>query len=534
MPVVARRVGSAARFALWCRRQPALAATIAVAILAIAAVASIGFWRVVHERDRYRTERDRAVANLRKAREAVDSMLTRVSVQRLQDVPQVELVRLALLEDARDFYRGFARQADGDPEILLEASQAYWRLGLSYEGLGRADDASRSFREALAIQQKLASAYPTVAAYRWALAQSYRSLGRLGVYSFGGSAEAMEAMQKATVLLEELTSFDPTNADYRSSLAAIHEARGLLLVQRLGQVSAAEADLRKSAELFDGLAASFPAIPKYQSEAAVARYNLACWMGVAGRFDEEEKLLRPIVEFWERSAAAEPAVMNHRSKLAITLTDLADVLQKTNRLPEAERVFRRSTDLRLQLSKDSPNTPWNYIQAGDMLSRLASMVALRGDLAAARKLQEQAIVQKRAGLALAPANPDYRESVSTSQVALIETLIRLHDHEDAARAVLELASFSPDSAPQCFRAAALLARCVPLPSGDARLTDARRSELARTYADRAVELLREARKKGCQELDVLKSDHSFDSIRSRADFQLLLAGSVTPAPKLSP
>ncbi len=65
--MVARRVGSAARLWLWCRRQPALAATIAVAVLAIAAVASLGFWRVVRERDRFRAERDRAEGNLVRA-----------------------------------------------------------------------------------------------------------------------------------------------------------------------------------------------------------------------------------------------------------------------------------------------------------------------------------------------------------------------------------------------------------------------------------------------------------------------------------
>jgi len=533
-PVAARRVGSGARLALWCRRQPALAATIALALLAIAAVASFGFWRVVHERDRYRAERDRAVANLRQARDAVDSMLTRVSVDRLQDVPQFELVRLALLEDARDFYRGFARQADGDREILLEASQAYWRLGLAYESLGRLDDASNGFREALAIQQKLVSGYPTVADYRWALAQTYRALGGLGKLSFGRSDEALGALQKAIALLEELSSVDPGNADYRNDLAGTLTLRGMLLVERLRQVPAAAADFRKAAELFDGLAARFPAIPKYQSDAAIARYNLACWMGDAGRLDEKEKLLRPIIEFWERLAAAEPAVMNHRSKLAMTLADLADVLQKTNRMPEAERVLRRSADLRLQLSKDSPNMPWNFIRAGEMLARVASLVALRGDLTAARKLQEQAIAQKRAGLALAPTNPDYRQRVSTSQVALIETLIRLREHDDAARAVSELISFSPDSGPQCLRAGSLLARCVPLPAADARLTDARRSELAKAYADRAVELLREAKKRGHCDIDFLKSDHSLDNIRSRADFQLLLAGPLAPEPKQSP
>ena len=444
-PVFARRVGSLAHIALWCRRQPALAGTIAVAIVAIAAVASFGFWRVVRERDRYRAERNRAEANLRKAREAVDSMLTRVSVDRLQDVPRVELVRLALLEDARDFYRGFTRQADGDREILHEASQAYLRLGLAYEGLGRLDDASSSFREALVIQQKLASDYPTVAAYRRALSQTYHALGRLGQLSFGGRAEALEALQKAIGLLEELRLVDPSNGDYRRDLAATHGARGMLLVQRLGQVPAAEADFRKAADLCDGLAASFPAIPKYQTEAAIARYNLACWLGDAGRFDEKEKLLRPIAEFWESLAAEEPAVMNHRSKLAITLTDLADVLQKTNRMQEAERVLRRSADVRLRLSKDSPSTPWNFIQAGDLLARLASLVALRGDLTAARQIEEQAIVQKRAALALAPGNPDYLQNVSTSHVGLIEMFIRLGEYEDAARAVSELVSFSPDS-----------------------------------------------------------------------------------------
>jgi tetratricopeptide (TPR) repeat protein len=533
-PVVARRVGSAARVALWCRREPALASTIAVAILAVAAVASFGFWRVVHERDRYRTERDRAVANLRKAREAVDSMLTRVSTDRLRDVPQVELIRLELLEDARNFYRGFARQADGDPEILLEASQAYWRLGLSYDGVGRLDDASSSLREALAIQEKLAAGYPAVAVYRWALAQTYRSLGQLAQLSFGGSDEALQALKKAIVLLEELGSVDPSNPEYRRELAATHGTRGMLLVQRLGQVSAAEADFRKATELFDGLAASFPAIPKYQSDAAIARYNLACWMGDAGQLDEKEKLLRPIVEFWEKSAAAEPAAMNHRSKLAITLTDLADVLEKTNHMPEAERVLRRSAEVRLELSKDSPKYPWNFIQAGDLLARLAGLVALRGDLAAARQIEEQAIAQKRAALALAPANPDYLQRVSTSQVALIETFIRLHEYEDAARAVAELVSFSAESGPQCFVAGSLLARCVPSAAADARLTEARRSELAKRYGDRAVELLQKAKKRGHQDVLALKSDHSLDSIRSRADFQALLAGSVASDSKRSP
>ena len=369
---------------------------------------------------------------------------------------------------------------------------------------------------------------------RWALAQTYHTLGRLGQFSFGDSALALEALQKAIELLDELLTVDPRRAEYRTDLAAAHGTRGMVLVERLGQVPPAEAEFRQAADLFDVLAASFPAIPKYQTEAAVARYNLACWMGDAGRVDDKEKLLRPIVEFWERSAAAEPSVMNYRSKLAITLTDFADVLEKRDRMSEAERVLHRTAEVRLQLSKDLPSTPWNFIQAGDLLARLASLVAVRGDLAAARVLEEQAIAQKQAALALAPANPDYLQRVSTSHIALIETFIRLHEYDDAARAVSELVSFSPDSGPQCFGAGSLLARCVPSPDAGPRLSDARRRELARTHGDRAVELLRVAQKKGYRDVEVLKTDHTFDRIRSRADFQALLAASLAPESRKRP
>ncbi len=91
--------------------------------------------RLQRERDRAEARRLEAVANLRKAREAVDRMLTRVSEVQLKELPQVEPVQRALLEDAQEFYRNFVRQAHDDPEVLLEASQAYRRLGERYATL---------------------------------------------------------------------------------------------------------------------------------------------------------------------------------------------------------------------------------------------------------------------------------------------------------------------------------------------------------------------------------------------------------------
>ena len=66
--ISARPVGPLRRMALRCRRNPVVASTVIAATLAVLLVAGVGIWRVVRERDRFRGERDRAEANLYRAR----------------------------------------------------------------------------------------------------------------------------------------------------------------------------------------------------------------------------------------------------------------------------------------------------------------------------------------------------------------------------------------------------------------------------------------------------------------------------------
>ena len=165
-PIRARPASIWERAIKWSRRRPALAAlggTTALAAVTLAIVIGLANVRLKHERDRAETRRLEAVANLRKARDAVDRMLTRVSEQRLKDIPQVEPIQRALLEDALEFYRDFARQAHDDPEVLLETSRAYRRLGKTYHSSGGSTRLKRCFREALALQNNLAAAQPSIA-----------------------------------------------------------------------------------------------------------------------------------------------------------------------------------------------------------------------------------------------------------------------------------------------------------------------------------------------------------------------------------
>jgi hypothetical protein len=81
-----------------------------------------------------------------------------------------------------------------------------------------------------------------------------------------------------------------------------------------------------------------------------------------------------------------------------------------------------------------------------------------------------------------------------------------------------------DPANDRYTAAGLLARCVPLAEQDAQLPAARRKELAQQYSDRAMATLRQAVQKGFKDVARLKRDAELKALRSRADFQQLLAG----------
>jgi hypothetical protein len=158
------------------------------------------------------------------------------------------------------------------------------------------------------------------------------------------------------------------------------------------------------------------------------------------------------------------------------------------------------------------------------LSKLAELATARGDPKEARRVLNDSLAARRAALSLAPGNAEYVKSVATGCAELIEELLRLKDHQAASKIALELVSLSPDSGQESLRASSFLSRCVTLAAADSALPEARRAELAKACADQAVALVKDAIEKGHRDLEVLRKDASFDSVRARPDFGSLLAG----------
>ena len=255
----------------------------------------------------------------------------------------------------------------------------------------------------------------------------------------------MPRLRKRHLRLRKPDWADPNNATYLGDQAVALHVHATIL-QDVHQNKAAEATYVKAIELLDGLAKRFPAALEHPTKAAVSRHNLAILIEDDGRIDESERMHRLNLKFWEEMAASEPSNPNNRSKVALTLESLAVLLEKTGRKAEAEPVIRRGVLQRAALTKDYPNTPHYFMRLAGSLGTLAKLTAERGDLAEARRFREEALSARRAAaLALAPGNAEFIKETSFACNDLLETLIRLNEHEPAAKIAAELVSLAPDS-----------------------------------------------------------------------------------------
>jgi serine/threonine protein kinase len=112
------------------------------------------------ERDQKEEARQRAVANLKKASEAVDRMLTRVAEERLLHVPQMEPLRRRLLQDALGLFEDLLENGKDDPALRADTAFACGRLGKICRLLGAYPEAEQRLRRAITMLAEVAAESP--------------------------------------------------------------------------------------------------------------------------------------------------------------------------------------------------------------------------------------------------------------------------------------------------------------------------------------------------------------------------------------
>jgi tetratricopeptide (TPR) repeat protein len=559
-PIRARPVSTAERAVKWVKRRPALAFMGLLSVLAALGLAAGGVWHTV----RLRAERDRAERNFEQARRAVDEMLTEVAQEQLAFEPLMEKKRRALLEKALGFYQeflqergsdttlrratalankrvadisrilrlderaveaydqaialltGLASENPGEPALRQSLAESHNYRGEVFRMADRLRQAREAYEEALRLQRELAAQFPDEPAYRRDLARTLYNLGILS-RSTNQPQEAKEHLAEAIALLKDLAKTSPDVPEFRQHLARSYLNLGPVLRATDGFDKAADT-YQKAIALLGELHRQYPYVPDYQHELAVTHNNRGILLAGAGRFAEARDAHQVALDLFGKLVANFPSVPDYRKELANTHDGLGIVRTHEGAWFDAERHFELARELFGKLLEEVPDVADYRVHLGKTLGNQAWLRTKQEDWGAARPLLEEAVERLKAALDINPDNRFCRQALRAQYQSLAETLVRLKDHRNAAKAAEALPGVFGDQALDYYFAACFLSRCVPLAESDAL------PKAAARYADKAVGMLGEVVRRDCKKIQRLPNESEiFRPLQKREDFKRLLA-----------
>jgi tetratricopeptide (TPR) repeat protein len=346
-------------------------------------------------------------------------------------------------------------------------------MGRLYFMTGRLQEAESALAEALAINKRLATDFPTLPSCRQGLANSYNNMGNV-LSAKKQMNEAEKAHNSALSLRKQMVAEFPTRTDYRQELASSYN-------------------------------------------------NLAPLLAHAGGIKEAEEAYTAALAIRKQLAAEFPARVDCREELASSHNNLGNFLNETGRPIEAEAAFAAAQGLFVQLATEFPKAPDYQNAVSATFVNLAWLCRQRRNFAGAKTQLASALPYHTAALQANPQHPKYRQFYRNNLWILMQCCAGLGDRQGALDAAVKRRDMGWYPAGDAYDAAGGLAQCVPIVLVDEQATEEKRRQEAQFYADQAMTMLQTAVTKGWRNTDRIKQDRELDPLRQREDFQKLLA-----------
>jgi serine/threonine protein kinase/Tfp pilus assembly protein PilF len=438
------------------------------------------------------------------------------------------------------------------PEYRSNLANSHNNLGTLLAGLGKGAETQQQFRKALTIQEKLAADFPTVPDYRHDLASSHHNLGLL-LAGLGKRAETEQQYRKALAIQEKLSADFPTVPDYRSKLARSHNSLGILLAG-LGKGAEAQQQFRKALAIKEKLATDFPTVPDYRRELASSHNNLGLLLKNLGKRTEAEQQYRKALAIQEKVATDFPAVPDYRRELASSHNNLGNLLASLGKSAEAEQQYRKALDLREKLAANFPTVPGYRVELGGSYCNFGNLLAGGGKPADSLAWYQKAIDTLRPVHEQEPRAVSAKVFLRNSHWGRAQAHHRLGQYAEAVKdwdRAIDLSELPRQPGLRAARAnsqvrarqvaeavaeVAALTASRPNKTGLAQwnagqwydfaciysLASGKSADRKQEYADRAMELLRNAVRAGFKDAGHMKKDTDLDPLRDREDFKKLL------------
>lgn len=451
-PIRARPPTLADRTAKWSRRHRSVVVTSLVLLVLSVVGLSISTILIarerreaLHQRDIAKEQRASAEANLQRAREALDRMLTRVAAVDPASVPDSEKLRLALQQEELETAKALADR-NPEPDVLRNLALAYVRVGDTRAQLGQAQRAERAYRDAIEVFEKLRNQVPETAEYHLGLAKTYVCLGtRLWERRRHDEAETMA--RRACSLMTQIPGQPPLSRTYRQQLAGGFDLQGLVL-RDTGRLHEAEVSLREAVRLRQQLVAETPdsvEASHYRVELTGTQRNLAGLLLKAGRQDEAENVIRGAISALESRVSSLPDDSVCVRELALTRRWWDEVMRLDDaRLGVCERAGGPAETERSASAGAGPdstagsNRTYDYNETLNAAHRAfddALNMTGRSDAAEAAYGQAVTMVERLASDH--PTTAKYREDLALLHQAKAKTMMAIWRLKDAETALLK-------------------------------------------------------------------------------------------------
>jgi hypothetical protein len=240
------------------------------------------------------------------------------------------------------------------------------------------------------------------------------------------------------------------------------------------------------------------------------------------RRSEVRDLLGRVVAIRENLVVESPHSPEELTNLAATYDSLAGLCRDWKSLDEAEAVYRKELVCRARLAIEHPAVANYRFGHGRLLHNLADLLRERSRPEEALVLERQAVELLRSIYHENLKDPGRRRAFSYTCWALCELLLETKDARGAASAVSEYLAVEPSGYEEALESARFLCRALVLARDDKSIPAAERAGLARSYAERAMNALQIAFRNGYRDGADLKNALTYEPLRGRSDFQLLL------------
>jgi tetratricopeptide (TPR) repeat protein len=270
-----------------------------------------------------------------------------------------------------------ARDAAARSGVDRDLSVSHNRTGDVQVAQGYLADALKSFRDGLAIADRLTKSDPGNAGWQRDLSVSYEKIGSVQMAQ-GDLAGALGSYRANFAIIEQLAKSDPGNAGRQRDLSVAHEKIGNVHVAQSDH-AAALTSYRDSLAIRDRLAESDPNNTGWQRDLSVARNMIGDVQVTQGDLAGALTSHHESLAIRDRLVKSDPSNAGWQYDLGISNERIGEVQVAQGDLPGALASYRARFSIIDRLANSDPdNANWQrdlavaYAKIGDALKRMGN------------------------------------------------------------------------------------------------------------------------------------------------------------------